>query len=392
MLKSGHLRSLYGIFEPGYHSAAARVFRVIYGLVLTIGLSGAILASSPDIFDHWRDMLSTEVLIAALFFFAEYLLRLMVPPSRQSFEQKSDWYLRWRWMRSLQGLVDLAAVIPFMLVLVSGTVSHTARLVAIVWTLKLFRFAPGARILGRVFRFAWEPLFSVFIAFIVVLLTAATLIHLLEGSAQPATYGSIPLSLWWTIVTLTTTGYGDATPITPLGRVLASGVMVCGIAVFALWAGILANAFANEVRRGEFLRNWDLINQVPMFRDLGTETIADISHVLRSRDFARGTTVFRRGERGECMYFIVSGEVEVQASPTAVVLGAGQFFGEIALISGEPRSASTVATRPTQLLILDIADFREVAARRPNLATAVHNEAERRVTSRPTQQTPVRLR
>ena len=67
--------------------------------------------------------------------------------------------------------------------------------------------------------------------------------------------------------------------------------MICGIAVFALWAGILANAFAGEVRRREFLRTWDMLTHVPLFRDLGAETIADISRVLKSREVSAGNTI-----------------------------------------------------------------------------------------------------
>ena len=78
------------------------------------------------------------------------------------------------------------------------------------------------------------------------------------------------------------------------------------------------------------------------------------------------------------MYFIVSGEIEVRTEPKPLHLHAGSFFGEIALITGGPRIATAVTTKHTTLLVLDIADFRDLAARRPELATAIHDEAERR--------------
>src|SRR5213079_1451267 len=112
--------------------------------------------------------------------------------------------------------------------------------------------------------------------------------YLIERGSQPQVFSSIPAALWWAIVTLTTTGYGDVTPLTPLGRMLAGIVMVSGILVFALWAGILATGFAEETRRREFLRTWDLVAKVPFFHDVGAAVIADVARLLRPRDYPAG--------------------------------------------------------------------------------------------------------
>lgn len=199
-----------------------------------------------------------------------------------------------------------------------------------------------------------------------------------EGARQPAAFGTIPDALWWTIVTLTTTGYGDEIPVTLPGRILAGLVMVCGIGVFALWAGILATGFAQEQRRREFLRTWDLVAKVPFFRDIGAAAIAEIARLLRPREVGTGTVVVRRGDPGDCMYFIVEGEIEVQIDPP-LRLGAGTFFSEIALITGAPRTATAMAAEPCTLLILDIVDFRQLAAHHPALEQVIRDEAERRL-------------
>jgi len=112
-------------------------------------------------------------------------------------------------------------------------------------------------------------------------------------------------------VTLTTTGYGDVIPQTAAGRVLAGTVMLSGIFVFALWAGILATGFAEETRRRDFLRTWDLVAKVPFFHDIGSSTIADAAGLLRPRDYPAGAIIMRRGEHGDCMYFVASGEVQI---------------------------------------------------------------------------------
>ncbi len=87
----------------------------------------------------------------------------------------------------------------------------------------------------------------------------------------------------------------------------------------------------------------------------------------------------RRGERGDCMFFVASGEVEVRLTPEPIFLGPGTFFGELALLTGEPRNATIVATQPCTLLSLDIVDFRQLLGRQPDLARIIHEEAERRL-------------
>ncbi len=134
-----------------------------------------------------------------------------------------------------------------------------------LWTFKLVRYAPGLAGLQRVVRDSRHALLSVLIGFCIVLVVSASLAYLLERTAQPQSFGSMPAALWWAITTLTTTGYGDVTPVTPLGRMLGGIVMVSGIVVFALWASILATGFAEETRRQQFLQTWDLVAKVPFF-------------------------------------------------------------------------------------------------------------------------------
>jgi voltage-gated potassium channel len=99
---------------------------------------------------------------------------------------------------------------------------------------------------------------------------------------------------------------------------------------------------------------------------------------LRPREYPAGAVIVRRGEPGDCMYFVASGEAEVRVQPEPVRLGPGDFFGEVALLTGGPRNATIVAARHCILLALDIVDFRELLGRQPELARVIHAEAERR--------------
>ena len=90
----------------------------------------------------------------------------------------------------------------------------------------------------------------------------------------------------------------------------------------------------------------------------------------------------RRGRPGDCMYFVVSGEVEVEIEPKPVRLGPGSFFGEIALLEGGgTRMATVVTTAPSTLLILEVSDFRDFMAHHPELARTIELESVRRASA-----------
>ena len=374
-------RRLYQLLQPETAGTAARAFRIAHHAMVIVGI--AIMLA--DTVAPWREahyrILDAGFQIVCAFFIAEYVVRLGAAAAAPAAHRRG-WQARLAWMVSGSGLFDLLGALPGVLDVTLN--SKYASLYGFVWAFKPIRYSAGLASLQRVISRARHALLSVLLAFGIVLLAAASLAYLLERNAQPELFGSIPQALWWAIVTLTTTGYGDVTPITPAGRVLAGVVMVSGILVFALWAGILASGYAEELRRREFLRTWDLVAKVPFFNNVGASAIADVARLLRPRDYPARAVIVRRGERGDCMYFIASGEVEVRLRPATVRLGPGEFFGEIALLTGGPRNATIVATQPCTLLTLDIVDFRQLLGHQPELARVVSEEAERRLaTARP---------
>jgi voltage-gated potassium channel len=201
----------------------------------------------------------------------------------------------------------------------------------------------------------------------------------IERDDQPAAFGTLPAALWWAVVTLTTTGYGDEVPHTHLGHLLGAFVMICGIATFGLWTGILATGFAAESRRRNFIQTWDLVSKVPFFQSLDPAAIAEITHMLRRLEVPARTAIIRRGKVGDCMYFIADGEVQVDVKPVPVRLGAGSFFGELALLGDSIRTANVATTQACTLLILDLADFRTLTAHHSELARAIDAEGKRRM-------------
>jgi len=285
----------------------------------------------------------------------------------------------WSHICSFSGFVDLIAVIAVPIALLCGVPSTTAWLLASLWVLKLAQDSPGFAQLQRVFVVEAKALASVFALFLIVLFLSSAAMFLIERHAQPTAFNSMPQALWWAVVTLTTTGYGDKVPITDLGRLLGGIVMICGIATFGLSTGILATGFAAETRRRNFIRTWDLVSKVPFFQSLDPAAITEITHLLRLLEVPERTAIIRRGKIGDCMYFIAAGEVQVDVKPSPVRLGPGAFFGELALLGDSVRSANVTTTTPSTLLILDLADFRTFTANHPDLKRAIDAEAQRRM-------------
>jgi voltage-gated potassium channel len=282
------------------------------------------------------------------------------------------------YLTSARGLVDAAGALAVPLALLSGANSKTAWLLSVLWIVKVLPGIPGLRQLRRVLVLESGPLFSVLVIFLMVVFLGSVAVYFFERDVQPATFGNVPAALWWAVVTLTTTGYGDVVPITLPGRLVAALVMISGLGVFGLWTGILATGFAAETRRDNFLKTWESVSKVPFFATLGPAAIADVTHMLRTIDLPPRTTIIRKDQTGDCMYFIASGEVEVDLPGKKVRLVEGAFFGEMALLGNNLRTANITTTRLSKLLVLDLVDFRLLMARHPDLAETIDAEAKRR--------------
>jgi len=337
--------------------------------VLAFGLSAMAALTVPEARSHDGIWLTACLWCCIGYFAAVILVRLRTA-------QRAD-AIR-NYVLSYSGITDFLGVIPIPVALVFGVEPANAWLLATLWLFKLTQNSPGLALLGRVFMVEAKALTGVAVLFLMILFVSSALMHLIERDGQPLAFGSLPAALWWAVVTLTTTGYGDAVPNTALGHFLGSMVMVGGIATFGLWTGILATGFAAESRRRNFIQTWDLVSKVPFFRTLDPSSITEITHMLRRIEVPERTAVIRRGKVGDCMYFIASGEVEVDVPPTPVQLAEGAFFGELALLGDSIRTADVTTTRETTLLVLDLADFRTVMAHHSELARAIEAEAKKR--------------
>lgn len=332
------------------------------------------LAQAHAGFFAWFEIVSVAI------FALEYAARLYAATENPRDRFRHPIWGRLRFALTPLAIVDLLAILPIVFQFLFGADVSSLRLLRILRIFKLMHYSPSMAMLGRVLYNERKALGGALAIFIVVLLLSGAAAYFVEREAQPKTFGSIPDAMWWAMAALTTVGYGDVTPATPLGRVIASIVALFGIAVIALPVGIIASAFVEEHKRRDFTVTWSLLAEVPFFKSLMAPRIADLVRVLRPRFAQPGDIILRKGDEGDSMFIIASGEVEVEfgGGREPVLLGPGQFFGELALIERTTRTATVRADDECKLLELNGKDFHELVRHHPELNESIRKIAEER--------------
>ncbi|MDX2101372.1 MAG: cyclic nucleotide-gated ion channel [Alphaproteobacteria bacterium] len=352
-------------------------------IVLVIGNALAVVFGSDDdiharyapVFD-WFEWASLAV------FSLELGVRIWACVESPDRRGQSAWRQRLEFLTTPLVLIDILALVPALLHHLWGLDLRFVRLLRLLRMLKLARYSPALHALGAAFYAERRSFLGAGLIVAVLILLAASLLHLVEAEANPAGFGTLARSLWWAVVTLTTTGYGDVVPVTPLGRVLGGLCTILGLCLLALPAGIMANGFAEEIKRRDFVVNVKLVGQVPIFRGIDALHLAEIATMLRPRSVAPRALVVRAGDPSDCMYFVLQGELQVMI-PTPVLLGPGSFFGEMGLLTKAPRSASVRAMVDSQLLVLDEQDFDRLMRLHPEVLAEIRRVAAERQTSPP---------
>ena len=225
------------IFEAD--TRAGRIFDLALIWLILLSVATVILESVRHVREQYGSLLYALEWLFTLLFTLEYLLRLV--SVRRPL----------RYATSFFGVVDLLAIIPtYLSIIVPGSqyllVIRILRLLRVFRLLKLSEYVSEADTLRRALHASSRKI-SVFLSAVMLLvIIIGALIYVLEGEANGFT--SIPVSVYWAIVTLTTVGYGDLSPRTPLGQVLASIVMIIGYGIIAVPTGIVSVELAHAVR------------------------------------------------------------------------------------------------------------------------------------------------
>jgi len=369
---------LYELLEhdPLAYSAGSRFIQLIIG-VIVLNVTAMILASVPELDDQYGTLFAGITILSVLVFALEYAARLWTVAGHTP-RQRSALADRLSYVFSALGIIDLMSFLPAAIVLATGRHATLAAL-GVLPFFKLIRYSPAMRSLLAAVHAERRALIGCVVILFGVVLTFASLLYAIERDVQPDKLGTIPQAMWWAIVTLGTVGYGDVVPVTPFGKFISTFAIISGFAMIALPVAIISSAFAEEVKRRDFVVTWGMLARVPLFSHLSASEIADIMRLLRARTIEQGEVLVRRGDAASSMYFITAGEVEIALPSQQVRLADGTFFGEIALLHKTKRSGTVTATRKTRLLLLDAQDFHALIARMPTLAAHVHETAKARL-------------
>lgn len=229
----------------GHDTPAGKLFDLVLIYTIVISVLVVILDSLTVFNGHYKLVFKTFEWAFTIFFTLEYGVRIYCSPNR------------WRYIISFYGVVDLLSIIPTYLSIFFTDVTFLSiirllRVLRVFRILKLVRYLIEANILARALIMSRRKIFVFFSVVLVLATIFGSLMFVVEGPENGFT--SIPKSIYWTIVTITTVGYGDITPHTVLGQFIAALVMLTGYSIIAVPTGIFTAEIAQEMQRQRQLR------------------------------------------------------------------------------------------------------------------------------------------
>jgi voltage-gated potassium channel len=370
---------MHAVLEGGTRGyLPGRIFNFALLAVIILSVASVVLDTLHDLPPWSYRAFGAIETVSVWLFTVEYVLRLWVAVDEPHGHYRHPLRGRLRYLLTPMALIDLLAILPYWIGHLIAADPGIAVLLRVLRLFKMVRFSGAFEMIGAVLTRERRSLLACGSTVAIILVLLATLAYLAEHDAQPDKFGSIPAAMYWGLVTLTTVGYGDLAPVTPLGRVVGGVGVVLGVLCFAMPAGILASGFIEEVRRRDFIVTWKLVAKVPLFARLSAARIASIASLLRYERVEAGELIVRRGERADCMYFVLSGEIEVTTGIGPVHLGTGDYFGEVGLIERTTRNADVRARTQCSLLVLPERDFWMLLEAQPELGAEVRAGIERR--------------
>lgn len=232
-------------------SKGQHVVRLSITIIIVLSILAVILQSEQTLEDNYGHVFYIVEIITVIFFSTEYLLRLWSIVDDEDGKYSRPILGRLRYIFTPLALVDLFSVLPFYLPLLLPfdlRFIRMLRLIRLVRVLKLGHYSRSLSMLTRVLKAKKAEMAASFFIVFLLLIFSSTVIYYLEHDAQPDKFRSIPASLWWGVITLTTVGYGDMAPVTVLGKVFAGLIAFCGVGVFAIPSAIFVSGLLEEIR------------------------------------------------------------------------------------------------------------------------------------------------
>ena len=353
---------------------ASYLFDVFMVCLILANVVAIVLETEPSLHSIYHEFFLDFEVFSVAVFTIEYILRVWSCTADVSGGYQHPLYGRIKFMLSPMAIIDFLSFAPLYVsafVVMGAVITPRQR-----W---LTRYSPALTIIWAVIVTQRRALTAALLLMGTALMFSSSIVYVFEHDVQPDTFGSIPETMWWSIATLTTVGYGDATPITPLGRIFGAITMILGIGMLALPTGVIATGFATEIKKHDFIVNWRLVSKVPLFSQLDAAHIAEIATLLKPLVVPPNHAIIRVGESADSMYFIVTGRVEIETHPHPVYLKEGEFFGEIGLLKKIKRTAAVISLTHCQLLELKSDEFWHLVAKHPTLQQSIESIADARL-------------
>ncbi|HHP7243005.1 MAG TPA: ion transporter [Cyclobacteriaceae bacterium] len=223
-------------------------FDIFIMTLIVLNVTAVIIETVDSIYNQYSNFFDAFEVFSVIIFTIEYFIRVWLctldPKYRHPF------WGRVRYIFSLEALIDLLAIVPFYLPLIisaDGRILRIMRITRILRIFKLGRYSVAFQLIIKVVQKKKEELLITVSLLMILLILSSSLMYFIESEAQPEVFTSIPATMWWSVATLTTVGYGDVYPITPMGKLLGAFIAILGIGVFALPTGMVASGFESEI-------------------------------------------------------------------------------------------------------------------------------------------------
>ncbi|UFH56555.1 ion transporter [Spirosoma sp. KNUC1025] len=246
-----HLRkSLYRILETsaGKRRGLSLIVNLLLITIITLNAIAIVLHTVPEYNRRFARIFYDFELFSVGFFTVEYLLRVWVSVENEKYHH--PFWGRLRYVFSTPALIDFLAIFPFYFSLFATDLAivRILRLFRIFRLFRISRYSHAFRLIQNVVAEKKEELILSTTLVIFMLIIVSSVMYYVEHAAQPDKFSSIPATMWWGVTAMTTVGYGDIHPITPLGKFLGGISAIMGIGLFALPTGILVSGFNEHIR------------------------------------------------------------------------------------------------------------------------------------------------
>jgi len=243
------------ILESGQKGdRTSRICDTLIALLVVINIIAVTLESVSDFSVKYANQFYAIEFFSVVIFSIEYLTRLWVSAAKNAVDDKIFGSSRLGYMLSFSGVIDLVSILPFYLqALFPGLDLRVLRTLRL---LRIFKLSNYNTAIEDLFSAVYEERKSFIAAlylFVIAFVLTSSLIYYAENEVQPEKFASIPDAMYWSLITLTTVGYGDVSPVTWIGKVISVATALMGVSVVALITGILANAFSNQIARRKMI-------------------------------------------------------------------------------------------------------------------------------------------